>query len=76
MQVYRAKEFVRNSNTDLAKSEKNDCTVYALASCCDADYEVAYEKTTTLFNRVSKKGPKIGEVICNLAAKDLFTALL
>jgi hypothetical protein len=66
MQVYRAKEFVRNSNTDLAKKEKNDCTVYALASCCDADYEEAYEMATTLFNRPSKKGPAVGEVIAAL----------
>jgi hypothetical protein len=63
MQVYRAKEYVRNSDSDLAKGEKKDCTVYAFASSFGTDYETAHDETNKRFGRSPKNGPKSVDVI-------------
>ena len=72
MQVYRAKEYVRNSDSDLAKSEKRDCTVYAFASSFGTDYETAHDETTKRFGRSPKNGPKYVDVIT--AMKDMMSS--
>lgn len=43
-------------NSELAKSEKNDCVVRSVASAADVAYNVAHEFCNKVFGRVEKRG--------------------
>ena len=44
------------SSSKIAKKEKNDCFVRALAAATDQDYDTTHEVVRTKFKRESKKG--------------------
>ena len=44
------------SNSSLAKSERNDCVVRAIASCFDIEYDVAHQFVKDQFGRKPRKG--------------------
>jgi len=44
------------SDSPLAKSERNDCVVRAIASAFDIDYDKAHQWVAKTFNRKPKKG--------------------
>lgn len=43
-------------NSELAKSEKNDCVVRSVASAADVAYNVAHEFCNKVFGRIDKRG--------------------
>lgn len=42
----------------IASGEKNDCTVYAIATAFEMDYDAAHQEVTTRMNRRETKGVK------------------
>lgn len=53
---YASKEIKGYSNSEIAKSEKNDCFVRAIAAATDVKYDVAHTFVKENFNREDKKG--------------------
>lgn len=55
-------------NSQLAKGEKNDCFVRALATAAEVDYETAHQTAKEVFKREDKKGT-LGEIISAMFLK-------
>ena len=51
-----ASKVYANSNSDVAKNEKNDCVVRSIASADEVSYKVAHEFCAKVFGREDKKG--------------------
>lgn len=51
----------------IASGEKNDCTVYAIATAFEMDYDAAHEEVTTRMNRQEGQGVKRTNVVQALA---------
>lgn len=47
----------------IASSEKNDCTVYAIATAFDMSYDEAHKEVTERFNREEGKGAKRSSIL-------------
>jgi len=53
-------------NSDLAKNEKNDCFVRALAVATGSAYETAHEMAKETFGRPDKKGTPNVNIVANM----------
>lgn len=53
---YASKEIKGYSNSEIAKSEKNDCFVRAVAAATGVDYDTSHSFVKDQFGRKSKKG--------------------
>jgi len=51
----------------IASGEKNDCTVYAIATAFEMDYDAAHEEVTTRMNRQEGQGVKRTNIVQALA---------
>ena len=60
------KEIKGYSNSAIAKSEKNDCFVRALAAGFEISYNDAHAIAKERFNRPDKKGTKNHEIISEM----------
>ena len=56
IKVTNAKTLVSLDASIIAKSETNDCVVYAVASSFDLSYDQAHKVAATKFGRANKKG--------------------
>jgi hypothetical protein len=45
-----------SGSSEIAKGEKNDCVVRAIANACDVNYEQAHQYVTNTFDRKKGKG--------------------
>lgn len=61
------KEIKGYSNSEIAKSEKNDCFVRALAAGFEISYDDAHALAKERFNRLDKKGTKNSHIIEQMA---------
>lgn len=57
------------SNSEIAKSEKNDCFVRALASATGSDYDTSHKYAKEVFERADKKGVYFTNAITNKLSK-------
>lgn len=48
--------YVVSGSSEIAKGEKNDCVVRAIANACDVNYEQAYKYAVNTFDRKKGKG--------------------
>ena len=48
-----------SGSSEIAKREKNDCVVRAIANACDVNYEQAHKYVTDTFNRKKGKGTQL-----------------
>lgn len=53
---YASKEIKGYSNSEIAKNEKNDCFVRAMAAATNTDYDTSHKFVKENFNRKNKKG--------------------
>jgi len=60
------KEIKGYSNSAIAKSEKNDCFVRALAAGFEINYNDAHEIAKERFNRPDKRGTKNHEIVSGM----------
>jgi len=51
-----ASKVYSNSNSEIARIEKNDCVVRSIASAAEVSYKVAHEFCAKVFGRENKKG--------------------
>ncbi len=60
------------SSSKIAKKEKNDCFVRALAAATDQDYDTAHEVVKSTFGRKAKKGTNNLDIVTQMlkAEKD------
>lgn len=63
IKVHKAKEYIKDGESDVAKKDKNNCTVYAFASAFGVDYDTAMQEMTKRFGRVPKKGVPLSRLI-------------
>ena len=52
----RSSVSIKGYDSELAKNEKNDCFVRALASATNVNYDIAHKFSKDFFNRENKKG--------------------
>ncbi len=45
-----------SGSSEIAKTEKNDCAVRAVANACDVNYDQAHKFCTEMFDRQKGKG--------------------
>lgn len=57
------------SSSVIARSERNDCVVRAIASASDWDYDKAHSFVAKYFKRVSKKGTRFFNTTMSLLSK-------
>ena len=48
-----------SGSSEIAKAEKNDCVVRAIANACDVNYEQAHKYVADTFNRKKGKGTQL-----------------
>jgi len=48
-----------SGSSEIAKGEKNDCAVRAIANACEVNYEQAHQYCATTFDRKKGKGTKM-----------------
>jgi len=63
IKVHKAKEYIKDGDSEVAKKDSNNCTVYAFASAFGVDYETATQEMTKRFGRVPKKGVPVSKLI-------------
>lgn len=61
-----SKEIKGYNSSKVAKSEKNDCFVRALAAATDTDYDLAHSVAKDTFNRENKKGTQNMDIITEM----------
>ena len=60
---YSSKEIKGYNSSKIAKSEKNDCFVRAMAAATDTDYDTSHEFVKKTFNRKPNKGTENHEIV-------------
>lgn len=60
---YASKEIKNYEGSLIAKNEKNDCFVRAMAAATNLDYDTTHSFVKENFNRKEKKGTQNGEII-------------
>jgi len=61
-----SKEIKGLNSSKIAKSEKNDCFVRALAAATEVDYDTTHEVVKNVFNRKSKKGTENIDIVTQM----------
>ena len=64
---YSSKEIKGYNSSKIAKSEKNDCFVRAMAAATDTDYDTSHEFVKKTFNRKPNKGTENHEIVKAMA---------
>ena len=66
MNKINSKDMLKKDSV-IASSEKNDCTVYAIATAFDLDYDAAHKELQEKFGRPEGKGTKTSQMLEGLA---------
>ena len=61
-----------SGSSEIAKQEKNDCVVRAIANACDVNYDQAHKYVTDTFNRKKGKGTKAFNLVMDGVKKMRF----
>lgn len=68
IKVQRAREYVKDGESEVALKDKSNCTVYAFASSFNIDYETASREMTKRFGRIPKKGVPLDRLVGEFVA--------
>ena len=64
---YSSKEIKGYNSSKIAKGEKNDCFVRALAAATEVDYDTSHEFVQKTFKRKPKKGTENHQIVKAMA---------
>ncbi len=61
-----------SGSSEIAKTEKNDCAVRAVANACDVNYDQAHKFCTEMFGREKGKGTQLFSTLLKMNTEMVF----
>ena len=61
-----------SGSSEIAKTEKNDCAVRAVANACDVNYDQAHKFCTAMFGREKGKGTQLFSTLLKMNTEMVF----